>query len=143
MTKTREKKREKAGQGTGWLDGVLDLLRGGALGAACAIAVLAVSAALIYFGIISTNRTQGAVVAACLLGGLMGGVFSVGHRKSAPLPTGLGAGGILFLLLLTAGVLVYDAPVALESSGVVAGACLCGGGLAGVLGSKTKRKKRK
>lgn len=143
MTGTRGVKHEKSGQGIAWLDVMLDLLQGGALGAVCSVAVLAVSAVLISSGMMSDNKADAVVVAACLLGGLAGGLFAVRHRNSAPLPTGLGAGGVLFLLLLTAGVLLYDAPCVLLSSGVVAGSCLCGGGLAGVFGRKPKGRRRR
>lgn len=142
MTGTREKRRDE-GQGTLWLGVMLDLLRFGALGAMVALFVLGIAAALISSGIMDNARGDSAVIAACLLGGLTGGIFAVRRRAGAALPTGLGVGGVLFLLLLTAGVLLFDALPVLRSGGVVAGACLCGGGLAGVLAGKPKKKRRK
>lgn len=136
------RKREET-QGSAWLTVMLDLLRGGALGAAVALVVLGIAAVLVWAGLLASSRGDSAVVAGCLLGGLAGGAFAVGRTKSAALPVGLGAGGVLFLLLLTAGVLLYDTLPTLRSGGAVAGACLCGGGLAGVLRSKPKKKRRK
>lgn len=142
MAGTREKKREET-QGAIWLGAMLDLLRFGALGAAVALAVLGVAAALISFGAIGNNRGDSVVIAASLLGGLIGGLFAVGRRKGASLPTGLGVGAVLFLLLLTAGMLLYDSVPTLRSAGAIAGACLCGSGLSGVLAGKPKKKRRK
>jgi len=143
MTRAREKRHEENGQGVSWLGAMVDLLRGAGIGLIGALTVLAVAAGLVSLGMMSDARGDGAVVAACLLGGLLGGGFAVRRRKAAPLITGLGAGGMLFLLLLTAGVLLYDVLPTLRTGGVVAGACLCGGGLAGVLGGKPKKKRRK
>lgn len=140
MTGTR--KREET-QGAAWLTVMLDLLRGGALGAVVALAVLGIAAVLVWAGLLASGRGDSAVIAGCLLGGLAGGAFAVGRTKRAALPVGLGAGGVLFLLLLTAGVLLYDAMPSLRSGGVVACACLCGGGLAGVLRSRPKKRRKK
>ena len=56
---------------------------------------------------------------------------------------GLAVGGILFLLLLTAGFLAFDT-ASIEHGGVgVLCACLCGGGLAGLLGGRAPKKKHR
>lgn len=140
MTGTR--KREET-QAMTWLGAMLDLLRGGALGMAVALAVLGIAAVLVWSGVLASGKGDSAVIAGCLLGGVVGGAFAVGRGKGPALPMGLGAGGVLFLLLLTAGVLLYDTLPTMRSGGVVACACLCGGGLAGVLRSKPKKKRRK
>lgn len=136
------RKREQP-QGAVWLDGMLDLLKGGALGACAALVTLGVAACLIWSGLLANSRSGSAVVAACLLGGFAGGLLAIRRGTLAALPGGLGAGAVLFLLLLTAGTLVCDTLPALRSGGVVAGACLCGGGLAGVLGRSGGSKKRR
>jgi len=143
MVKGRERKREGAGQDTGWLTGILDLLRGTAIGLAAALAVLAASAGLISFGLMSDAKTDAAVIAACLVGGLLGGTYTVRRRIIAPLPAGLGVSVMLFAFLLTAGALFYEGTPAVHSGGVLACACLCGGGLAGVLGGSAKKKRHK
>lgn len=142
MSKTREKKQTQV-QSAGWVEGMIDLLRGSVLGLGIALAVLAVTAVLISVGVISNTKTHSAVIAACLLGGVLGGMHGVKRRGTAPLPTGLGVGGGLFLLLAAVGMLVYNTAPTLHSGGAIACACLCGGGLAGVLGSKSKKKRRK
>lgn len=136
------RKREQP-QGTVWLNGMMDLLKGGTLGACTALVALGVAACLIWSGLLANSRSGSAVIAACLLGGFTGGLFAVRRRTLAPLPGGLGTGTVLFLLLLTAGTLSYDTLPALRSGGVMAGACLCGGGLAGVLGRDNRSKKRR
>lgn len=139
MTGTR--KREQT-QGAAWLGAMLDLLRGGALGAVVALVALGIAAVLVWAGLLASGKEGSAVIAGCLLGGFAGGAFAVGRGKGPALPVGLGAGGVLFLLLLTAGVLLYDMLPTMRSGGVAC-ACLCGGGLAGVLRSKPKKKRRK
>lgn len=142
MSRVREKKHEE-GQQVAWLAAMLDLLWGGLLGLATALLVLGVATVLVSSGMISNGKAGRFVIAGCLLGGFFGGMYAVRRRKSAPLPTGVGVGGILFLILLTAGVLLYDSLPAISSGGVVACACLCGGGLSGVLWSKPKKKRHR
>lgn len=143
MSKARGRKREKVEQVSAWPAIVLDLLRGGGLGAAVSCAVLGVAAFLIYFGLMGDGKADSAVVAACLLGGFVGGMFVVRRVKRAPLPLGLGTGGVLFLVLFAAGALAYDVELQLTSAGVTACACLCGGGLSGFTGGTGKGRRRK
>lgn len=141
MSGRRGKKREEP-QGAAWLGVMLNLLRFGALGMAAALLVLGVAAGLISFGLMGNTKGDSVVIAACLFGGFLGGIFAVRKRKGAALPVGLGVGLVLFMLLLTAGMVLYDTLPALRSGGAVAGACLCGGGLAGILVGKPKKKRR-
>jgi len=143
MAKTRERKRERTEQGSGLLKWALDLLRGGLLGFAVSCAALGVAALLIWGGLLGNGKTDSAVVAACLLGGFAGGAFAVGPGKKAPLPLGVGTGSVLWLMIFAAGALLYQEEPLLSSMGVTAGACLCGGGLAGLLGGAGKGRRRK
>lgn len=140
MSGTR--KREQS-QGTAWLNGMLEMLKGGVWGVGISLLVLGAAACLVWLGLLSNGAAGRAVVAACLAGGFVGGLIAVRKGKLAPLPEGLGTGVVLFLLLLTAGVVIYGALPGLQTGGVVAGACLCGGGLAGVLGRGGGKKRRK
>ena len=140
MSGTR--KREQ-GQGTTWLNAMLGMLKGSAWGVGVCLVILGAAACLIWLGLLSDSAEGSAVVAACLWGGFVGGMIAVGKGALAPLPQGLGTGLVLFLLLLTVGVLFYGALPGVQSGGVVAGACLCGGGLAGVLGRGGGKKRRK
>ena len=79
----------------------------------------------------------------CVLGALAGGLSAARRPGSRGLLTGLGVGLVLFLLLLTAGLLAYE-DASLERGGAaVLCACLCGGGLAGLIGGRRPKKKRK
>ena len=56
---------------------------------------------------------------------------------------GLAAGGVLFLLLLTIGLLLFDG-MSVEHGGLgLLSGSLCGGAAAGLLGARPKKKKRK
>lgn len=143
MSRTRKQEQRQSAM---WLSGMMDLLKGGALGGCAALVVLLAAACLIWAGLLSNGMGSSAVTAACLVGGFVSGMFAVRRESIAPLAGGIGAGMVLFLLLLCVGVLVYDALPGLHSGGVVAGACLCGGGLSGVLyrsGGGKKHRKRK
>lgn len=80
-------------------------------------------------------------VVACVLGSFLGGLLAVGQHKGRKLLIGLAVGGILFLLLLTCGILMYDS-FSLENGGIeLLGGTLCGGGAAGILTGGGKRHK--
>ena len=84
-----------------------------------------------------------AVMAACALGALAGGLLAVRQGRGRSLLMGFGAGLILFLLLLTAGFLFYES-ADLRNGGLgLLLSCGCGGALAGVLGGKPKKKRRR
>ena len=132
----------RAEPGGDWVGGMCALLRGGALaGAACILALL-LGAALISAGLVRERWMPGMVLASCVLGALVGGLSAGRRLGNSGLLSGLGVGGVLFLLLLTAGLLAYE-DASLERGGAaVLCACLCGGALAGLL-SRRPGKKRK
>ena len=140
MAVTRKRERER---GVAWLRGVPDVLKGGVLGGGISVLLLAAAACLVWFGAPGSGQESGAVVAACLLGSFAGGLFAVKRGRTASLFGGVGVGVVLFLLLLTAGVVFLHAAPTLCGSGTTAGACLCGGGLAGVLGRGGAKKRRR
>ena len=79
----------------------------------------------------------------CARGAGAGGIS--GGRRGGPhaLVVGPSVGVVLFLLLLTAGFLVYDG-ASLDNGGAgVLCACLCGGAIPGILGRKSKKKRRR
>lgn len=126
-----------------WLAVMCGLLKGGAL------AFLVTVLALFLCSVAVSNRWLGqgamdsAVIASCVLGTLAGGLLAVRRSRGKGLLAGLGVGLILFLLLLTAGTLFYQS-AALENGGLgLLLSCGCGGGLAGLLGGKTKKKRRR
>ena len=74
---------------------------------------------------------------------MVGGVSAVRRLGRHALLGGPGVGAVLFLLLLTAGLLVYDgATVANGGLGILC-ACLCGGAIPGILGRKPRKKRRR
>ncbi len=117
------------------------------LGAVAAVLVsllfLLACAVLISSGHLSQDHTGVYSVCACVLGSLVGGTAAVSRCKGRPLVVGLLTGLVLFLILLTIGLLLYQS-VAIEEGGVPLGCgCLCGGALAGLLGARPKKKRRK
>ena len=118
------------------------ILLGGLLAlGACLLFLLGASAA-ISGGLLDMDLTYQITIVGCVLGGFCGGLLAVG-RCGGGLAAGLLTGGVLFLLVLSLGVLCFR-DVNLESGGIglLCGA-LCGGAAAGLLGSGSGRGKRK
>ena len=103
------------------------------------------NALLDYLLFLSTARLAGIPLRRrrYLLCGVLGGLYAVGRTGRRSLAVGLGTGVTLFLLLLCVGLLAYDAAgLEREGAGTLC-ACLCGGGLAGVLSLPRKKKRRR
>ena len=135
----RKKERRPEELGSQWLNTMCEVLKGGvAAGVITILALLFVSA-----GVLPVNAMYGAVLACCVLGALVGGIYAVRRAGGHSLLVGLGVGGVLFLLLLTAGLIAYDgASVANGGAGILC-ACLCGGAIPGLLTRKPKKKRRR
>ena len=54
-----------------------------------------------------------------------------------------GVGAILFLLLLLAGTLLFEEASISNGGGMMLLSCLCGGAMAGILGSRPKKKRKR
>ncbi len=110
------------------------ILLGGIGAFAISLAVLFLAAVGISQGLLDAGLQYQFAVVACVLGGFVGGMFAVRNCSARGLFIGLSVGGVLFLLQLTMGLLLYDS-FSLESGGVglLCGA-LCGGAAAGILG---------
>jgi len=139
--KKRDRRQEDLG-GT-WLNTMCDLLKGGVLAGVVAILALLLCAVLVSAGMIRERWMDGAVLAVCVLGALAGGLYAARAVGSRTLLIGLGVGGVLFLLLLTAGLLAYDNASLEQGGGGILASCLCGGGIAGLLGGGQKKKRRR
>ena len=140
--KKKERRLEELGSGSEWLNAMCEVLKGGVLAGVSTILVLLICAALVSMGIIPVGSMYGAVLAACVAGALAGGSYAVRRVGSRSLLVGLGVGAVLFLLLLTAGLIAYDgASIANGGAGILC-ACLCGGAITGLLGRKPKKKLR-
>lgn len=136
-------KRQAEHPAMGWLNAMCEILKGGIVALAVTLLILLVGACMISAGILSEGAMSGMVTAACVAGALLGGLLAVRWVGSRPLPVGLGTGLILFLLLLSIGLLLYDGASLAQGGIRLALACACGGALAGVLGSRKKKPKRK
>ncbi len=139
-----KKQEERQGRGRGCTaKDLCALLKGGLLAAAAAIFVLLLCSVLISMGVLREHLMDGCVLLSCVLGALTGGLYAIKGIGRAALPVGLAAGGMLFLLLLTVGLFLYDG-AGIEQSGLqVLCGCLCGGAVAGIFGKKRPKKRRK
>ncbi len=136
----REKKREEPAP---WLAAACQVLKGTLAATVLAVGALFLWSALISAGAVPDRLMERGIPACCVLGAFLGGLLAIrGHRKRALL-LGLGAGGGLFLLLLTGGLVWFQqtAPSGIAMS--VLPACLCGGALAGILGRERKKKRKR
>lgn len=140
MKKTDKRQRE---QENTWIGLTVALLRGGAVAVGVAILLLLVCAAAVSARWLGQQAMERCVVLSCVTASLIGSAVSVWKHREQALPLGLATGGMQFLLLLFLGILLYEnAPVLQRVPGILC-ACLCGGAMAGILGRKTKKKRRR
>lgn len=139
---------KKKGQGgekaaLGWSAALLRIMVGGVIGAAVCGAGLLVCALLISGGAVGEGSMGGAVLACALAGGFGGGIAAVRGAGERRLVVGLSAGTAQFLILMTAGMLLYE-DASFEHGGVgLLLMCCCGGALAGVAGRRGGRRRRR
>ena len=139
----KKKERRPKEMGSQWLNAMCEVLKGGVLAGVVTILVLLICAVLVSVGLVPVEAMYGTVLAACALGAFAGGIYAVRHVEGRSLLAGLGVGVVLFLLLLTAGFIVYQgASVANGGAGILC-ACLCGGAIPGLLARKPKKKRRR
>ena len=126
-----------------WVCAMCELLKGGVAAGLVSIVSLLVCAVMVSAGVLRERWMEGAVLACCVLGAWVGGLFAARRIGARTLLVGLAVGGILFLLLLTAGLLAFET-ASIEHGGVgVLCACMCGGGIAGLMGGLRKKKRRR
>ena len=114
------------------------MLLGGAAAVLAAVLALLVCSLLISTGAVPERFMERAVLAACVLGALIGGLLAVRRIGRSTLLVGAGVGAILFLLLLLAGTASIS-----NGGGMMLLSCLCGGAMAGILGSRPKKKRKR
>ena len=138
----KKRDRRQEDPGSLWINTMCELIKGGVFAGITAILSLLLCAVLVSTGLLRERWMEGAGLACCVLGAMIGGIYSVKTIKRRPLLVGLAVGGVLFLLLLTAGFLAYET-ASIEQGGVgILCACLCGGGIAGILGGTRKKRRR-
>lgn len=119
------------------------IILGGVLALLVCLAILLICSVGISGGWMSDRHMMQYTLAGCVLGSLAGGMFAVLRCRTRTLLVGLGVGCVFFLLLLTIGFLFYPG-ISVETHGLgLLCASLAGGALAGLLGGKQKKKRRK
>ena len=139
--KNGDRRREDGGGS--WLNAVCEILTGGVLAGVVTLLALLVCAILVSIGLLPVSAMEGGVLAVCALGALIGGIYAVRQSGTRPLAAGLGVGVVLFLLLLTAGLIAYEGASVANGGVSILCACLCGGAVPGILGRKPKKKRRR
>lgn len=143
--KPRGTRREGRPEDSGgqWLTAMCELLKGGLAAALAALLALAACALLVSWGGIPERTMDRAALAAGVLGGLTGGLLAVRRIGRSTLLVGAGVGAILFLVLLSAGLLLFE-DASVSNGGVpILLSCLYGGAMAGILGSRPKKKRKR
>ena len=107
--KPRGTRREGRPEDSGgqWLTAMCELLKGGLAAALAALVALAACALLVSWGVTPERTMDRAALAAGVLGGLTGGLLAVRRIGRSTLLVGAGVGAILFLVLLSAGLLLF------------------------------------
>ena len=143
--KPRERLRERKPEETGglWITVMGQLLLGGLAAALAALLALLACSLLVSSGAVSEKAMDRAVLAACVLGSLVGGLLAVRRIGRSTLLVGAGVGGVLFLLLLSVGLLAFPSASISNGGGMILLSCLCGGAMAGILGSRPKKKRKR
>jgi len=139
--KKGDRRQETAGGA--WVETMMDLLKGGVLACVTAILILLMCALLISVGAIRERWMHAVVLIACMVGAWLGGNYAVTRGFGRPILKGVGVGAILFLILITAGFLVYDT-ASIEQGGLgILISAICGGALSSFTGRQRKKKRRR
>jgi len=117
-------------------------LIGGVLALVVCLVLLLAASFGISQGWLSTALGDRITVVSCVLGSFVGGLWSARRAPAGALLAGLASGAVLFLLLLTLGLLIFS--TASFENGALSLLCasLCGGAAAGALGAGGGRKKK-
>lgn len=137
MHKTEEDKATKLVRAMG------NILVGGIVSLGICFVILFLCSIGISSGWLNDRAMLQYTIAGCVIGGFGGALLSVMRVRSKTLIVGLLTSCILFLLILSIGFLMFPSiSVAGHGAGIAAG-CLAGGALAGFMGGKPKKKRRK
>ena len=130
-------------QGTRLVRAMTNILLGGVVALAVCLMFLFLCSIGISGGWLQEGLMYQMAVVSCVIGGFAGAMTAVRRCGSRALIVGLAVGAVFFLLLLTVGVLLFES-MSLEAGGLglLCGG-LCGGAVAGLMGSKPKKKRRK
>jgi len=117
------------------------ILLGGAAAFAVGVVLLFLAALGVSRGLLDGGLRYQLTVVSCVLGSFIGGIFAVRNSPARGLLVGLAVGGVLFLVQLSLGLLLFES-FSLESGGIgLLFGDLCGGAAAGILSGGGKRRK--
>lgn len=137
----REKKGKREGNGGGGLPPLASaILTGSALAAVVSALLLFLCAAVIWSGLLDMGLSLQVSIAACAVGGFVGGCVGVRRAGCRALPVGVGVGILFFLILAAVGLLALDATPGMGLLPILL-VCLCSGGLAGLTGKRRKKRR--
>lgn len=136
MRKTQEE------SGTRLLQSGKAALIGGALALAVCLVLLLAASFGISQGWLSTDLGDRITVVSCVLGSFAGGLWSARRAPTGALLAGLASGAVLFLLLLTLGLLIFESASFENGALGLLCASLCGGAAAGALGAGSGGKRK-
>lgn len=121
----------------------LALALGGLLALGIELIVLLLGAVAVSRGILRPDASAQVTAAACLLGCLIGGSFACRSWPTRRLLVGLGTGCVCFVLILAVALLMGDNfEIGLQGL-IELAACLVGGGLAGLLAGRGKKRRKR
>lgn len=133
--------RKAEAQGTNAVQMVTAVALGGLLALGVELMILLLGALAVSNGVLKEDAAPQVTAAACVIGCFCGGLLACARWKSRRLLGGLAVGAVCYLLILAVGLLMSDG-IALNAQALIELAgCLCGGALAGMLGSGRKKKR--
>lgn len=128
---------------TGFVTMTAASLLGGVAAAVITLILLLFCSIAISSGMIGQDMELQLIIAACVIGSFCGGRLTRRRWGCRNLIAGLSAGAVFSLILLTISLVGYESvDIGGSGLGVMAG-CLCGGAIAGLLGGKEIKKKRR
>lgn len=102
--------------------------------------LIGLCAVLIAAELLPEAAGDGGVLLSCAAGAFVGGRIAAGRQGSRGLLCGLTAAVLTAVVFGLSGFILYDT-LEMGRCAAVGGACLCGGGLAGVLGGGGKKRR--
>ncbi len=119
------------------------VLLGGVLSIGISFVVLFLCSIGISSGWLNNRAMMQYTIGSCVIGSFSGAMLSIIRVRSKTLIIGLITSCIHYLLILTVGFLMFPSISVAEHGVVIAAGCLSGGVIAGFLGGKPKKKRRK
>ncbi len=129
-------------QGTRALRVLCHILAGAAIALFSSVLLMFFMSLAVSGGWLQESLMPQLTVAACVLGGLIGGMTAVKRQRTRGLLLGIGVGVCFFLLLTTIGFLCFDGMSVENGGAAILAGCLCGGAMAGLLGGGRSGKKK-